>query len=158
MTWCCWVLEYVPCPNQLRNIGGNDFWAGSPPSARTMLGLKYTKSPRNKHSQASYSHWHTSGRFELHGTMHVNCLGTYYHNIINYSPKYITEDSTYNKSRATSSITRFAAYLGRNVSKIASRGSFSCHRHTSGRSDMHAKYLFGILYGSKYITEDSTLG
>ena len=83
----------------------------------------------------------------------------YLHNIINYSPKYITTQKTlhltYNKSRATSLITRFAAYLGRNVSKIASRGSFSCHRHTSGRSDMHAKYLFGILCSPKYITKDS---
>ena len=46
-------------------------------------------------------------------------------------------------------------YLCRNISKITSRMSFSCNHLTSGRSDIHDKYHFGILYSSKYITEDS---
>ena len=36
--------------------------------------------------------------------------------------------------------------------------TFSCHCNPSGKSDMmHPKYLFGILYSPKYITDDRIL-
>ena len=55
-----------------------------------------------------------------------------------------------------SQIIRFTAYFLRNISKITSRMSFSCHRYTPGRSKINPKCFLGMLLSPKNITEDST--
>ena len=105
-------------------------------------------------SRMSFScHRYTPGRSKTHSKCFLGML---------LSPKNITEYSTYNNSSLTTykwlrcQITRFAAYFYRNISKMTSRMSFSCHRYTPGRSKIHPKCFLDMLLSPKNITEDST--